>query len=142
MSRPFQFFFPPFYYSPTHRSGAAMLDARTAQRVILAILVFMTAILTAQGKPPQEESAIVRNRAQDGLRGPVKSCREESTTAAVPNVHPEIRSESTTEYDREGRVSSIRHQWDSSYWIVRYEYAPSGRLLRIASGNDEKNLSV
>jgi hypothetical protein len=85
---------------------------------------------------------MVRNRAQDGLRGPVKSCREESTTAAVPNVHPEIRSESTTEYDREGRVSSIRNQWDSSYWIVRYEYAPSGRLLKIASGNDEKSLSV
>jgi len=84
-----------------------------------------------------------RTRANDGLRGPVKSCREETTLAGVPGVRDEIRFGSTTEYDREGRVSSTRAlQSDGSPWITQYEYSPSGQLLKVVSGTEGKEKSV
>jgi hypothetical protein len=98
--------------------------------------------MMAQVQSPEDYS-MFRTRAQDGLRGSVKSCRLETTIPALPGASPEIRTESTTEYDREGRVSGSRDlQSDGGLWITRYEYSPSGQLLKIASGTQGKTQSV
>ncbi len=84
-----------------------------------------------------------RDRAHQGLRGPVRSCKEETTLPAVADVHPQIRSESTTEFDREGRETSTRIlQSDGASWITRSEYSPSGQLLKIVSGIEGKAVST
>jgi YD repeat-containing protein len=79
------------------------------------------------------------DRQQRGLRGPVKSCTEESTypgaTDAEGKTYPEVHSEYTTEYDMKGRIAAARHtNPDGSQWVTRYAYDGSGRLLRTASG--------
>ena len=78
---------------------------------------------------------MVRDRARNAPRGPVKSCKYETTLPAVPDVRPQIRSESTTEFDREGReISTSILQPDGSLRITRSDYSPSGQLLKIVSG--------
>ena len=78
---------------------------------------------------------MIRTRVQDGLRGPVKSYTEETTFAPVEGIRGEIRSELTTEYDAQGRVSKILlPQSDGSQWVTRFEYGPSGQLLKTLSG--------
>ncbi|HKU24612.1 MAG TPA: hypothetical protein VJQ54_04020 [Candidatus Sulfotelmatobacter sp.] len=78
---------------------------------------------------------MIRTRVQDGLRGPVKSYTEETTLAPVEGVRAEIRCESTTEYDVQGRVTKTLHlQSDGSQWVTRFEYGPSEQLLKILSG--------
>ena len=80
-----------------------------------------------------------RDRAHQVLRGPVRSCKEETTLPAMPDVHTELRSENTTEFDREGREISTRIlQSDGTSWITRSEYSPSGQLLKIVSGIEGK----
>jgi hypothetical protein len=79
------------------------------------------------------------DREQRGLRGPVKSCTEESThpgtTDAEGKTYPEVLSTYTTEYDPDGRilVTRIRNS-DGSQWVARKDYDASGRLLKTASG--------
>ena len=83
-----------------------------------------------------------RDRAHQGLRGPVKSCKEETTLPAVSDVRAQIRSEYTTEFDREGREISTRMlQSDGSSWITRSDYSPSGQLLKVVSGVEGKALT-
>lgn len=82
---------------------------------------------------------MVPDRAHNGLRGPVKSCKEETTYPALPDVRSEFHSESVTEFDPESRVTSTRIlQSDGSSWITRYEYSPSGQPLKAVSGVDGK----
>jgi hypothetical protein len=82
------------------------------------------------------------DRAHQGLRGPVKSCKEETTLPAVSDVRAQIRSEYTTEFDREGREISTRMlQSDGSSWITRSDYSPSGQLLKVVSGVEGKALT-
>lgn len=86
---------------------------------------------------------MIRTRVQYGLRGPVKSLTEVTTVNVVEGIHPEIRSESTTEYDVQGRVSRILNlQSDGSQWVTRYEYTPSGQLLKTVSGIKERTETV
>jgi len=78
-------------------------------------------------------------REQHDLRGPVKSCVQESTfsstTDAEGKTYPEVHSAYTTEYDAAGRTLATRAEnSDGSQWVTRYSYDPSGRLLKIASG--------
>lgn len=83
-----------------------------------------------------------RDRAHQVLRGPVRSCKEETTLPAVPDVRTELRSENTTEFDREGREISTRIlQSDGSLWITRSEYSPSGQLLKVVSGVEGKTVT-
>jgi hypothetical protein len=79
------------------------------------------------------------NREQHGLRGPVKTCVEETTYAGVIAADgrqlPESKSRYETEYSVEGRVITRRtHNSDGSEWVIRYTYVGSGRLLKTASG--------
>ena len=79
---------------------------------------------------------MVHSLAQGGLRGPVKSCTQESTLPAAEGLRPEIRSKSTMLYDAQGRpVESRILNSDGSQYVSRYDYAPSGQLLKITSGN-------
>lgn len=84
------------------------------------------------------------DREQHGLRGPVKSCVEETTFPGPPNAtnedgtdKPEIRTWSKTEYDPAGHLIERRHRNpDGSEWVERHAYDASGRLLKVISGMD------
>jgi YD repeat-containing protein len=106
---------------------------------ILAVSIFAAPLAMAQVRSPGENTATMSDREQRGLRGPVKSCTEESThpgmTDADGKTHPEVHFEYTTEYDMDGRmlVTSSRNS-DGSQWVTRYGYDASGRLLKTATG--------
>jgi hypothetical protein len=142
MSRPFQFF--PLRFTLTlaiHLRGAVMRIRNAAQCATLALLIFTTRWISAQTPSPQEYS-MSRDRAHQSLRGPVKSCKEETTLPAVSDVRAQIRSEYTTEFDREGQEISTRIlQSDGSSWITRSDYSPSGQLLKVISGVEGKALT-
>jgi len=59
--------------------------------------------LMAQVRSLEERTATMSDREQRGLRGPVKSCTEESTHPGMADAdgktYPEVHSEYTTEYD-------------------------------------------
>jgi hypothetical protein len=82
----------------------------------------------------------MRNRAQHGLRGSVKTCVEESHPGVVVADGaeiPEWKSRYTTEYNVEGRISATRSRnSDASEWVTRYTYDASGNLLKVAYGNE------
>jgi YD repeat-containing protein len=79
------------------------------------------------------------DREKAGLRGPVRTCLEETiypemTTSDGTQI-PERKSLYTTEYDVGGRVIVIRiRNSDGSEWITRRTYDASGHLLRTTSG--------
>jgi len=72
-----------------------------------------------------------------GLRGPVKSCTEET---AHPMMAPtggssQLLFNRTILYDRNGRIVTLRvHNSDGSEWAIHHEYSSSGQLLKISSG--------
>jgi YD repeat-containing protein len=83
------------------------------------------------------------DREQRDLRGLVKSCTEENIhparTDADGNTYPEVHSEYTTDYDRNGRILATHtSNSDGSQWVVRYEYDASGRRLKTTSGVEGK----
>jgi hypothetical protein len=88
---------------------------------------------TSEKQPPSE-------REKSGLRGPVKTCVQESTypaeTASDGTRIPERTVRMETEYDQEGRLVSTRNRNpDGSAWMVRNTYA-SGKLLKTTSGKE------
>jgi YD repeat-containing protein len=79
------------------------------------------------------------DRDRNGLRGPVRSCTEESThpgtTDSEGRTYSQVRFKSMTEYDAAGRVKATGNlNSDGSEWTTHYNYDASGRLLKIASG--------
>jgi hypothetical protein len=79
------------------------------------------------------------DREKAGLRGPVRTCREETIypgeTVSDGTQIPERKSLYTTEYDLDGRVIGIRmRNSDGSEWVTRNTYDTSGHLLKISSG--------
>jgi hypothetical protein len=79
-------------------------------------------------------------REQNGLRGPVKSCMEESTHPAWISsdgtLIPENRSTQKAEYDEQGRtLETIYHNPDGSQWVRKYSYDSTGKLLKISQGS-------
>lgn len=80
------------------------------------------------------------DRATRGLRGPIKSFVERSTFLQLNDPEKkalEVHWESGMEYDFDGRLTLTRHRNnDGSYWITRYDYSPSGHLLKTASGTE------
>jgi len=78
------------------------------------------------------------DRDRRGLRGHVKSCVEDRTfgmRTAEGKRYPESHSEHTTEFDIEGRISTISYgNSDGSGWVTGFNYDASGRLLKTTSG--------
>jgi len=78
------------------------------------------------------------DRERRGLRGHVKSCLENRTfgmRTAEGKRYPESHSEYTTEFDIEGRISTISYgNSDGSRWVTNFDYDASGRLLKTTSG--------
>jgi YD repeat-containing protein len=112
-------------------------------KLILLVISISVALVTAHVTWAEERPATMSEREQRGLRGPVKSCTEESThtfadlTDAEGKTIPEVHSKFTTEYDTGGRMLATRHgNSDGSQWVARYDYDASGRLLKTASGID------
>jgi len=109
--------------------------------VILVTSIFAVALGTAQVTSSEKSGATMSDREQRGLRGPVKSCIEDSTysdtTDADGKIYPEVHSEYTTEYDTAGRMLATRSRnSDGSEWVTRYDYDLSGRLMKTASGTE------
>jgi YD repeat-containing protein len=107
--------------------------------VVLLISILAVPLTTAQVTSSKENTATMSKRERRGLRGPVKSCTEESTHAGMTDAegtaHAEVHSEHSTEYDTGGRILATRNgNSDGSQWVTRYAYDPSGRLRKTASG--------
>jgi YD repeat-containing protein len=107
--------------------------------IILLISILTVPLAPAQVTSSRESTSTMSEREQHGLRGPVKSCTQESTfsgmTDAEGKTYPEVHSSYTTEYDAAGRILATRAgNSDDSQWVMRYFYDPSGRLLKTASG--------
>jgi hypothetical protein len=80
------------------------------------------------------------DREQHGLRGPIKTCVEESTRAAFVaddgRHFPELNSSYATEFSEDGRVIETRmRNSDGSEWVSRTFYNSSGNVLKHAWGN-------
>jgi YD repeat-containing protein len=81
------------------------------------------------------------DREKAELRGPVKTCVEETNfpgaTTSDGTKIPERKSWYTTEYDVDGRVMDIRtDNSDGSGWVMRYIYDASGHLLKTTTGKE------
>ena len=110
--------------------------------VTLVSLQLSLSMLLAQSKTPEENSAPMSDRAQAGLRGPVKSTTDEGTYPDAPSETSQARFGRTTVYDRDGRLLSMRSRnSDGSYWITRNKYSNSGQLLTSASGTEGQALT-
>ena len=115
------------------------MNVKQAKLVISVVSLLVVPLPMAQVKPPEENTAIMSDRQQRGLRGPVKSCTEKSThpgmTDADGKTYPEGQSEYTTEYDVDGRILAMRSRnSDGSQWLRIYTYDASGHLLKITAG--------
>jgi len=124
----------------------AIVSVKRAKLVILAVSIFALPVIVAQVRSTQKTGTNMSDRERHGLRGPVKSCTEESTRPGVTDAdgktYPEVHLEYTTEYDKDGRILITRSRnSDGSQWVTRYGYDASGRLLKTSSGAEGKALT-
>lgn len=109
---------------------------------IVVSMLLSLPMLLGQNRSPEENSASMSDRAQAGLRGPVKSATNESTYPDASGKASDARFERTTVYDPDGRLLSTRSlNSDGSHWITRNEYSNSGQLLKSASGTEGQALT-
>jgi len=71
----------------------------------------------------------------------VRTCSEETTYSGALTADgtqgPETKAWSTIEYDADGHLTARRiRNSDGSEWVTRHTYDPSGRALKITSGNE------
>jgi hypothetical protein len=95
----------------------------------------------ASGSESKTKDLLMSTREQLGLRGPVKTCVEETTYPGVNAPDgtqiPERKSSYATEYDVTGRILATRiGNPDGSEWVMRYGYDVSGHLHKTASGKE------
>jgi RHS Repeat len=87
---------------------------------------------------PEESRATMFDRDRLELRGPVKSCTEETTHPSVTDdegkTYPAVHVAVTTEYDSDGRKLATRNHHPGGQSVSYFEYDASGRLLKVASG--------
>ncbi len=107
--------------------------------VFLVVSILLVPLTTALVRSSEGSTAIMYEREQRGLRGPVKSCIETRTfpggTDGEGKKYPEFHSEYATEYDLDGRILATRSRnSDGSQWVTSYTYDAAGRLLKIGSG--------
>jgi hypothetical protein len=109
----------------------------------LATVVFCSPLISAQTAISKENSPIISDREQRGLRGPVKSCVDERTypgaTDPEGNRSRSFSSAQTSEFDTGGRILAMRiRNADGSEWVTRYSYDTAGRLLKTDAGLEGK----
>jgi hypothetical protein len=80
------------------------------------------------------------DREQHGVRGPIKTCVEESTRAAFVaddgRHFPELNSTYKNQFSEEGRVIETRMRSSGGpEWVSRTVYASSGNFLKLEWGN-------
>jgi hypothetical protein len=109
----------------------------------LALIVALVSLaLSAVSESPMKSY----EREKQGFRGPVKVCVEETTYPAGSlsdgRDFPESKRTTRTEFDEQGRILSTGAHTSScgavdyrSEWVTRYEYSPSGMLLRVSTEN-------
>jgi hypothetical protein len=116
-----------------------MSIVKCSEVVILMVSLSAMPLMRAQVKSPEGRTTTMSDRDRNGLRGPVRSCTEESThpgaTDSDGRTYPQVRFKSMTEYDVAGRIKATGNlNSDGSEWTMHYTYDASGRLLKIASG--------
>ena len=105
---------------------------RATWAVFVNVALSLLAVpLIAQSMMPWQNSTNMSDRERRGLRGPVKSCSEESTYPTRADSggksYPGNRSEYTVEYDLGGRILSTHAlNPDGSSWISRFDYEGTG----------------
>jgi YD repeat-containing protein len=110
-----------------------------AMRSLIGLFALAAPLCMAQG--PQSKPAVrpvPSDREQAGLRGPVKSCVEETTfpTVTSPNGLP-TAGWSETDYDEQGHVlARLYRNPDGSVWAVRSTYDASGKVIKRTSGKE------
>jgi YD repeat-containing protein len=111
-------------------------------RSIIGLFALAVPVCMAQG--PQSKPSVrptISQREQDGLRGPVKSCVEETTYSSTtgPNGLPTApyTSWSERDYDQGGDILvRLDRNPDGSMWAVRDTYDASGELIKSTSGKE------
>lgn len=119
-----------------------------AARLLIQVLVVTLGVAQAlysqqaQGgdpaKPTRKKNDAMSDREKAGLRGPVKTCVEETVYPAseYSGALSHIR---TTEYDRDGRELSTRSRsQDGGEWITGHVFDAAGRLVREFSGRSDQ----
>ena len=106
---------------------------------LFALAATLCMAQSPQSKPAVRPAPSDREKAE--LRGPVKSCVEETTYPAAtgPNGLPITpwTSWSETDYDEEGHIlARLYRNPDGSAWTVRNTYDASGKLIKTTSGKD------
>jgi YD repeat-containing protein len=101
-------------------------------------LVALAATLCMAQSPPGKPST---DRDKANLRGPVKSCVEETTypPATGPNGLPAApwTMWSETDYDEQGHIlARLDRNPDGSMWSVRNTYDASGKLMKTTVGKE------
>src|SRR5215472_12924609 len=96
-----------------------------------SILIFVASITFAQ--QPSQTS----DRDKAGLRGPVKTVREEQTSSYANG--PQTTT-TTKKYAQDGRILEERiANADGPVWVKRYTYHPDGRLLKTVDSHPRKS---
>lgn len=125
-----------------YANGVILLLFRRAalgMKLYLAVLVFVLAT-TFRGSASNPQHSPASDREQYGLRGPVKSCVEETTyparTAPDGRQFPEQTSWHETEYDPEGRILVSRDRTNDYVRADHFTYNAAAKLLKYATGGE------
>jgi YD repeat-containing protein len=116
---------------------------KCSEVVILMVSLSAVPLMRAEVNSPERRAESMSHRDRDAVRGPVRSCTEESTYPGVTDSEgriQQVRSKSVTEYDAEGRVTARRYI-DGLAWTTHDTYDASGRLLKSASGMEGQEVT-
>jgi YD repeat-containing protein len=113
----------------------------------MKVLLLAACVLLTTIPAHTQDSGVpaMSDREKQGLRGPVKSCTEETSVPAISNesgeLHRAIRTGHIIDFDSDGRTLARRIvNPDGSEWVMRNVYDSSGRLLKITSGKRGDNV--
>ena len=114
---------------------------RLRMKLCSSILLLSLATPLCLARNPVGKTSPASDREQYGLRGPVKTCVEETTygggIASDGTPNPELTRWSQKEYDVNGHLVANRDRNpDGSMWMVRNTYDASGKLIKTTSGKD------
>ncbi len=95
---------------------------------LLQSLIVVLLLNAFQIAPSGTRSTQMSDREKAGLRGPLKTCLEET-------IYPTGKYVTMTEYSTDGRVLTIRAtQADGSQWVSTDKYDTNGHLAKTVSG--------